>query len=431
LKYRCVRCSRSVYALNGFTCGCGGTLEVVHELSVVSLEVFEHRLSHMDGPFSSGVWRYKEFIHPRIETDSIVTRPEGNTNLYRRAGVSRYTGVECLQLKHEGENPTGSFKDRGMTVAVSEAVRSGASVVACASTGNTSASMAAYAAQAGLKAVVFIPEGEIAYGKLAQALAYGAQVIQVSGSFDDAMRVVKESSMELGFYVLNSLNPWRVEGQKSIVFETLQQRRWEPPDWIVVPAGNLGNTSAFGKALRELKQLGLIDETPRIASIQAEGASPFYRLWRGKLNHLEAVKPETVASAIKIGNPMSWVKALKVIRETDGVVECVSDTEIMNAKAVVDASGVGCEPASAASVAGAKKLREAGVIDPDEEVVCILTGNLLKDPENTVKYHLGEMASIDARHMNRPVKVEPDVGSIERLLRQPNGQPVEAVVAGS
>jgi threonine synthase len=431
LRYRCVRCGRSVHALNGFTCGCGGTLEVVHEFPEASLDAFDQRLGQMGGPYSSGVWRYKELIHPCIGMDSIVTRPEGNTNLYRRGGVSRYAGVERLQLKHEGENPTGSFKDRGMTVAVSEAVRSGASVVACASTGNTSASMAAYAAQAGLKAVVFIPEGEIAYGKLAQALAYGAQVIQVRGNFDDAMRVVKESSMELGLYVLNSLNPWRVEGQKSIVFEMLQQRRWEPPDWVLLPAGNLGNTAAFGKALRELRQLGLIDEAPRIASIQAEGASPFYRLWRGKLNHLEAVKPVTVASAIKIGNPVSWVKALDAIRETDGVVESVSDTEIMNAKAVVDASGVGCEPASAASVAGAKKLREAGVIGPDEEVVCVLTGNLLKDPENTVKYHLGELASVDARLMNRPVKADPDVGSIEQLLRQPDGRPLEVIVAGA
>jgi threonine synthase len=426
-----VRCGRKVNALNGFSCGCGGTLEVVHESLEASREVFESRLSKMEGPYRSGVWRYKELIHPLIGTASIVTRLEGNTNLYRRVAVSRYTGLERLQMKHEGENPTGSFKDRGMTVAVSEAVRNGANMVVCASTGNTSASMAAYAAQAGLKAVVFIPEGEIAYGKLAQALAYGAQVIQVRGSFDDAMRVVKESSVELGLYVLNSLNPWRGEGQKSIVFEMLHQRGWEPPDWILVPAGNLGNTAAFGKALRELKQLGVIDETPRIASVQAEGASPFYRLWRGKLNHLEPVKPDTVASAIKIGNPVSWVKALDSIRGTDGVVERVSDTEIMNAKAVVDTSGVGCEPASAASVAGAKKLREAGVIDPDEEVVCVLTGNLLKDPENTVKYHLGELASIDARHMNRPLKAEPDVGSIERLLRQHNFQSVETVVTVS
>jgi len=416
LKYRCVRCGRTIDALNGFTCGCGGTLEVVHEFPEASLEAFESRLSHRDGPFRSGVWRYKELIHPRIGMDSIVTRPEGNTNLYRHAGVSRYTGVDSLQLKHEGENPTGSFKDRGMTVAVSEAVRSGARVVACASTGNTSASMAAYAAQAGLKAVVFIPEGEIAYGKLAQALAYGANVIQVKGNFDDAMRIVKEGSSELGFYVLNSLNPWRVEGQKSIVFELLQQRNWEPPDWIVVPAGNLGNTAAFGKALRELKQMGLVENTPRIASIQAEGASPFYRLWRGKLNQLEAVKPETVASAIKIGNPVSWMKALNTMRETDGVVGIVSDAEIMDAKAVVDAAGVGCEPASAASVAGARKLHEAGVIDRDEEVVCVLTGHLLKDPEATISYHTGAMDAFRPCFANPPRVVDADLRCIEEAL---------------
>ena len=416
MKYRCVRCGRSIDALNGFTCGCGGTLEVVHQFPEASLEVFESRLSHRDGPYRSGVWRYKELIHPRIGMDSIVTRPEGNTNLYRRAGVSRYTGVEKLQLKHEGENPTSSFKDRGMTVAVSEAVRSGARVVACASTGNTSASMVAYAAQAALKAVVFIPEGEIAYGKLAQALAYGANVIQVRGAFDDAMRIVKEGSSELGFYVLNSLNPWRVEGQKSILFELLQQRNWEPPDWIMVPAGNLGNTAAFGKALRELKQLGFMDKTPRIASIQAEGASPFYRLWRGKLNHLEAVKPETVASAIKIGNPVSWMKALKTIRETNGTVEIVSDSEIMDAKAVVDAAGVGCEPASAASVAGAKKLHEDGVIDRNDEVVCILTGHLLKDPEATVRYHTGAMEALRPSFANPPRVVDTDLRRIEEAL---------------
>jgi threonine synthase len=207
-----------------------------------------------------------------------------------------------------------------------------------------------------------------------------------------------------------------VEGQKSIVFELLQQRNWEPPDWIVVPAGNLGNTAAFGKALRELKQLGLMENAPRIASIQAEGASPFHRLWRGKLNHLEAVKPETVATAIKIGNPVSWMKALNTIRETDGVVEIVSDSEIMDAKAVVDAAGVGCEPASAASVAGAKKLRGAGVIDRDEEVVCVLTGHLLKDSEATVSYHTGGMEALEPNFANPPRVVDADLRRIEEAL---------------
>jgi threonine synthase len=303
-----------------------------------------------------------------------------------------------------------------MTVAVSEAVRQRAKSVACASTGNTSASMAAYAAQAGLRGVVFIPEGEIAYGKLSQALAYGSKVVQVPGSFDDAMRIVQETSKDLGLYLLNSVNPWRVEGQKTIVFELLHQRGWEPPDWIVVPAGNLGNTSAFGKALFELVELGWIEKVPRIASIQAEGAAPFYKLWKGGGSSLEALKPETVATAIKIGNPVSWEKALRVINETDGVVEVVSDAEIMDAKAVVDECGVGCEPASAASVAGARKLAASGVIKPDEDVVCILTGNLLKDPDATVGYHTGKLRGITARNPNAPTRL--DAASMSTSLRR-------------
>ncbi|MCB2172517.1 threonine synthase, partial [archaeon] len=340
---------------------------------------------------------------------------------------AEYAGVDRLYLKHEGENPSGSFKDRGMTVGVSVALSRGATKVACASTGNTSASMAAYAAQAGLQGVVFIPEGMIAYGKLAQALAYGAKVVQVRGNFDDAMDIVKNGSKRLGFYILNSINPWRIEGQKSIIFEMLQQRRWNPPDWIAVPAGNLGNTSAFGKALRELKQLGLIDKMPRIASIQAEGANPFYLLWNSVDKKLVSMHPDTIATAIKIGNPVSWEKALRTIRETDGIVEQVSDNEIMDAKAVIDASGVGCEPASAASVAGVKKLREKEVIASDESVVCILTGNLMKDSDTTVKYHLGELQGIDARRSNKPVQVEPSLDSIETLL-QKTGTPSSVMV---
>jgi threonine synthase len=341
-KFHCIRCSKEYESSGVFNCECGGPLEVVHEPMTWDRHIVDTRLCPIGPPYNSGVWRYKELIHPGIASGMIVTRPEGNTNLYRREAVSDYVGVVKLSMKHEGENPTGSFKDRGMTVAVSEAVRQGAYAVACASTGNTSASMAAYAAQAGLRCVVFIPEGEIAYAKLSQALAYGAKVVQVPGSFDDAMRIVQEVSKELGFYLLNSLNPWRIEGQKSIIFELLHQRGWEPPDWIVVPAGNLGNTSAFGKALSELVELGWIKKVPRIASIQAEGAAPFYKLWKSKSSRLVPLKPETVASAIKIGNPVSWEKALRVIRETDGVVETVSDGEIMDAKAVIDGSGVGC-----------------------------------------------------------------------------------------
>ena len=241
-------------------------------------------------------------------------------------------------------------------------------------------------------------------------------MLQISGNFDDAMRVVQEASGELGLYLLNSVNPWRIEGQKSIVFEMIQQRGWEPPDWIAVPAGNLGNTSAFGKALREAVELDLIDSVPRIASIQAEGANPFYRLWREGGDALEPMTPSTVASAIKIGNPVSWKKALRAVRETEGVVAQVSDQEIMDAKAVVDGCGIGCEPASAASVAGVRRLVGEGVIDPGEEVVCVLTGNILKDPDASVQYHTGSMRGIEQRYANRPIAIEADIASVERAL---------------
>jgi threonine synthase len=303
-----------------------------------------------------------------------------------------------------------------MTIGISMAKDFGADAVICASTGNTSASLAAYSSQAGLKCIVLIPEGMISYGKLAQALAYGARVIQVKGNFDDAMKIVREHSNELGLYALNSINPWRIEGQKSIMFELLQQLRWKSPDWVIVPAGNLGNTSAFGKAFREIGQLGLIEKVPRIVSIQADGASPFYKMWRNGLEFLEPEYPDTIATAIKIGTPVSWEKAIKVIFETKGLVEKVSDSEIMDAKAIVDKSGIGCEPASAASVAGAKKLFEKGYIDHDESVVCILTGNLLKDTSNTVRYHLDRIEGIEQNFSNQPIVVNPDLGSIEEAL---------------
>jgi threonine synthase len=424
-QFKCIRCGQTAPASDNYVCPCGGLYEVHLEFGDIALDLFDEKLRKIGSAWGSGVWRYKELIHPELDPKYIVSRPEGNTNLYKRKGVSEYAGIDGIYMKHEGENPSGSFKDRGMTVGVSMAMQSGAKKVACASTGNTSASMAAYAAQAGLNGIVFVPEGMIAYGKLAQALAYGSRVIQVKGNFDDAMGLVRNGAKRLGFYILNSINPWRIEGQKSIVFEMLQQRGWESPDWIVVPAGNLGNTSAFGKALRELKQLGLIDKVPRIAAIQAEGANPFYKLWHSADKKLVPMKPDTIASAIKIGNPVSWEKALRSIRETDGIVEQVTDDEILDAKAIIDASGVGCEPASAASVAGARKLRDMGIIASDDQVVCILTGNLLKDPSTTVHYHL---EGVSARYSNKPVVVEADLDMIEGVLSQPNKpSPVQEV----
>ena len=416
-QFKCIRCGQTAPASDNYVCSCGGLYEVHHEFGDISLDLFDEKLRKIGSAWGSGVWRYKELIHPELDPKYIVSRPEGNTNLYKRKKVSEYAGIDGIYMKHEGENPSGSFKDRGMTVGVSMAMESGAKKVACASTGNTSASMAAYAAQAGLNGIVFVPEGMIAYGKLAQALAFGSKVIQVKGNFDDAMGLVRNGAKRLGFYILNSINPWRIEGQKSIVFEMLQQRGWESPDWIVVPAGNLGNTSAFGKALRELKQMGLIEKVPRIAAIQAEGANPFYKLWHSADKKLVSMKPDTIASAIKIGNPVSWEKALRSIRETDGIVEQVTDDEILDAKAIIDASGVGCEPASAASVAGARKLRDMGIIASDDQVVCILTGNLLKDPSTTVKYHLED---INAKYSNRPMVLDADLDKIEAALSQPN-----------
>jgi threonine synthase len=329
--------------------------------------------------------------------------------------VSAHAGVEALLLKHEGHNPTGSFKDRGMTVGVTQAVRVGATAVACASTGNTSASLAAYAAQAGLPALVFVPRDGIALGKLAQALAYGARTLLVEGDFDACLRLVEAASRELGVYLLNSINPFRLEGQKTIVLELLQQLGWEAPDWIVVPAGNLGNTAAFGKALQEARALGLIDRLPRLCAVQAAGAAPFATGFAEGFARRHAVTPHTVATAIKIGDPASWDRAVRSIRETDGVVLAVGDEEILEAKAVIDASGVGCEPASAASVAGVRRLVQEGRIGRGDRVVAVLTGHVLKDPGILLDYHR-EREPPPAR-ANRPVAIGADLREVERVLR--------------
>jgi threonine synthase len=345
-----------------------------------------------------------------------VSRPEGNTGLYpvgkENCGSSRighrqiglYAGLEEFYLKHEGENPTGSFKDRGMTVGVTMARLLGAKAVACASTGNTSAALASYAAQAGLRSIVFLPAGNVAGGKLAQSLAYGATTIQVKGDFDAAMQLVEQVCNELGIYLLNSLNPFRIEGQKAIGFEILQQLGWLAPDWLVLPAGNLGNTSAIGKAFRQAYQRSLIGHMPRIAAIQAAGANPFYRSFMQGWTTREAVQAQTVATAIKIGSPVSYTRARRIIEESDGIVEEVSDDEILAAKAVIDRAGIGCEPASAATLAGARKLVERGVIKRNECVVGVLTGTLLKDSKTGIPQEAGDIV------------VEPTIDAVRSVL---------------
>jgi threonine synthase len=319
-----------------------------------------------------------------------------------------------LLLKHEGYNPTGSFKDRGMTVGVTQARRMKATAVSCASTGNTSASLAAYASQAGMPALVLVPAGQVALGKLAQTLAYGARTLLVRGDFDDCLTLVEEASRTLGVYLLNSVNPFRLEGQKTIVLEMLQQLDWEPPDWIVLPAGNLGNTAAFGKALLEAHRWGLISRIPRLAAVQAVGAAPFARSFAEDFAQRYQVRAETVATAIKIGNPASFDRAVHAIRETEGVVLAVSDEDILEAKAAVDACGVGCEPASAASVVGVRELVRRELIEPEQHVVAVLTGHILKDPGILIKYH--QETDPPPAGANRPIEIDADLGEIERVL---------------
>ncbi|MEO1444265.1 MAG: threonine synthase, partial [Chloroflexota bacterium] len=299
------------------------------------------------------------------------------------------------------------------------------SKVACASTGNTSAALASYAAQAGMEGIVFFQNKNVAVGKLAQAIAYGATGVRINADFDRNLELVREVAEMLGIYVLNSINPFRLEGQKSIMFETIQQLKWNVPDWIVVPGGNLGNSSAFGKGLHELYELGLIDKLPRLAIVQAEGASPLYHAYRRGFDHLEPMKAKTVATAIKIGNPVNYKKALRSLRWTDGVVEMVTDQQVMDAKALIDASGIGCEPASACSLAGARKLAEAGVIKPGETVVGVLTGHVLKDPDAVVNYHTDALEDIRATYPNRLHEAEGNVDEIAAILKgEPRPQPV-------
>jgi threonine synthase len=396
---------------------CGGLLEIRHSPPSVTgaalRALLDARCGIRRGVFASGVWRFRDLVLPTAG-DDVVSYPEGNTPLLSRPTVSEWAGAATLLLKHEGLNPTGSFKDRGMTVGVTHARHIGVTAVACASTGNTGASLAAYAALAGLPALTIVPKGKVARGKLTQLLAYGARTLVVRGDFDTCLELAWEASKELGVYLLNSVNPFRLEGQKTIVLELLQQLAWEPPDWILVPAGNLGNTAAFGKALREAHALGLIARVPRIAAVQAAGAAPFALSFEEGFARRHRVEAHTVATAISIGNPASYERAVTAIRETDGVVTAVSDDEILEAKAVVDASGAGCEPASAASVAGARQLIRKGVIRRSDRLVAVLTGHILKDPDAVTRYH--EEATPPLPYANHTIEIDPKLSEIERVL---------------
>ncbi len=432
---------------------CGSLLDIAYDWPRIgpptSWKFFEDKWSRRYEPLCfSGVWRFRELL-PFAPPEKIVTIGEGQTLLQPSNAVGKYVGLAPgrLFLQYEGMNPSGSFKDNGMSAAFTHAHMIGAVRAACASTGNTSASLALYCSVTKLmKAVIFVGSGKIAYGKLAQALDYGALTVQIAGDFDDAMARVMDVSRELGIYLVNSVNPFRLEGQKTIMFRVIEALRWEVPDWIVVPGGNLGNSSAFGKAFIELHELGLIKRVPRLAVINAAGANTLHELyerrglrWNG--GEIEATKStgyyqeldhdhrraSTIASAIEINRPVNLDKCLRALDFCHGVVREVSDQEIMDAKAQVGAGGLGCEPASAASVAGAKLLRAEGVIAPDERVVCILTGHQLKDPTATVAYHttdqdkfnevLGSRGVKRAAFANRAVAVPNELDEIIKAIK--------------
>jgi threonine synthase len=433
---RCIGCGRAALP-DRFRCEhCRDLLEIIYPgwaeygpsgLSASSLKkLWRDRRSSLDSVDQSGVWRFREIL-PDIPQPQIITIKEGNTPVYELPHCARAAGVTQLFAKHQGMNPTGSFKDTGMTVAASFARQAGYKWVACASTGNTSASMAAYAARGGLHSLVLIPDGKISWSKLSQSLDYGAITCQLKTDFDGCVRVLNEVVERMPVYLLNSVNPYRVEGQKTAAFELLEQFDWQVPDHIIVPGGNLANSSAIGKALREMKQLGFISRLPKISVIQAEGANPLVRTMRENGGEkLIPVHAETMATAIRIGNPASWKKAIRVINETEGTVEQVSEIEMAIAKAEIGAEGIGCEPASAVTLAGLRKLVKKGFVKPNESVVLIITGHLLKDSEFTLKFHRGDLFAEAAerpadgdlqKNQRAPLILEPSVDAVIELLQ--------------
>lgn len=379
-----------------YTCSkCGSVLELASLDIDIDKRIFECR--------NDTLWKYKELIP--VNSDHIVTLGEGGTPFCKCDKIGDELGVD-LYVKVEGSNPTGSFKDRGMTVGVTKAVELGVDTVGCASTGNTSASLSAYAARAGLRCIVFLPSGKVALGKLAQAMFHGAEVISIDGNFDEALEAMTALALDKYLYLLNSINPYRLEGQKTIGYEILQALGWQSPDRIILPVGNAGNISAIWKGVSEFYNLGFVDSKPMMTGIQAEGACPITNAFRKKTKDVIPVEnPETIATAIRIGAPVSYIKAMNAIYESDGYSETVTDQEILDAqKYLARKEGIGVEPASAASIAGLKKLREEGVIDKGERIACVVTGHLLKDP-NT---------AIDA--CTKPIEVSANIDDLKKVL---------------
>ncbi len=400
----CINC-KTTYGIDEivyFCKKCGDILEIKFDRQEIAERLKES--DWLSKPLS--VWRYRDFM-PIHESTKIVTLNEGGTGLHCSERLGAELGLENLYVKNEGENPTGSFKDRGMTMGVTKAVELGARHVICASTGNTSASLAAYAARAGIRCTVLIPSGKIAYGKLSQAMIHGAKVLQVKGNFDQALEfVLKLAEKHKDIYLLNSINPFRIEGQKSLGFEICEQLNNQAPDRIIIPVGNAGNISAVWKGLTEFYKLGYIKKLPKMTGIQAAGSAPIAQAIKAGSDKIVPVEyPETIATAIRIGAPVSWKKAVNAIHESNGTAETVTDEEILDAqKILARVEGIFVEPASASSIAGLKKLVNSGVIGKDERVVCITTGHGLKDPDTAIK------------QSEKPVEVDAEMSAIENAL---------------
>ncbi|MEM1539810.1 MAG: threonine synthase [Candidatus Bathyarchaeia archaeon] len=384
MSMRCIECGAeytiSEIIYNCEKCGDLVEVQINEKLLKEKIETGDWR------PKPISVWKYKDFL-PVFDETKIVTLNEGNTPLYKCDRLGKELGIKNLYVKNEGANPTGSFKDRGMTVGVSKALELGVKAVACASTGNTSASLAAYAAKAGLPCIVLIPAGKIALGKLAQAMMYGSVVVGIKGNFDVALQIAREASKQIGLYLLNSVNPFRIEGQKTAAFEICDQFGWQVPDRVILPVGNAGNITAYWKGFKELKALELIERLPKMVGVQAAGVNPIAKAFATNSATIEPVKnPETIATAIRIGNPVNWKRALNALRESKGTALTVTDDEIISAqKLLARKEGIFIEPASAASIAGLKKLVENGEINVDETIVCVATGHGLKDPEAAIR----------------------------------------------
>jgi len=416
--FRCPSCGRAADAFgSNLVCVCGDLFDVEHDAAPPAdlARVFDERANQVLRG-ASGVWRYKELIYPGLPEDGVVHLSEGNTPLLESDAVAQYCGASNLLLKHEGLNPTGSFKDRGMTVAVSHVRQTKVRAAVCASTGNTAASLAAYCARAGLRAAILVPDGFTALGKLSQAMAYGARTLVLRGSFDDAMQIVQDLARDGEVALLNSIFPFRVEGQKAILFEIFQQLDWVAPDWFVFPAGNLGNCAAFGRALADARRTGLIRGDVRFAAIQASGAAPFHAAFERGFDELKPVVADTLASAIRIGAPVSYRRAIRSLEATNGIVAAVTDAELLAAKVHVDGAGIGAEPASCVSVAGVRQLVERGLIARGARVVALLTGHVLKDADTTLALHRGELGNLPQAEPNPPRPVVAELDAVRAQL---------------